>query len=189
MKFQYKFNHNGKLEQFFNEDRMALLHQVETFYKVNDLPYVKDHLLKSIDRQSKYKIQKTAPRKKGLIEIIQGAKAIIKFAAGDCASHSEIQRRSKICENCPMRQATAGCSACGAADKVRKFISEIQKTKKTVLDIPKPVQSKFCEICGCSIALMVVTKYQDFKPESNDLNSRRPDFCWLKKTSPNFTQE
>lgn len=190
MKFQYRINHEGKLYQFHDENRLTLLNRVEKFYNENEMQFNSSEVLKSIDRQSKYKIEKISVKKrKTLADVIRGATAVIKFAAGKSASHSEIQRRSKICEGCPLKESTAGCQACGAAEKVRVFISSIQKIKKDVIDIPSPIKSKFCDFCGCSIPLLVVTRFEDFNIEDDKSNSRRPDICWLKKSSPNFTKE
>lgn len=185
--YSYTVFLNKEKHQYQNDDLDALIIIVmDSFNKLN-IKYDRDDLIGQIKRQQQKKdVVKKSPSIK---EAFQGAKAILRFVSGNSASQEEIQRRSDICMGCPLMKRTSGCATCGAAKNVTLIAEFIQKTKKTPIQIPSSIKPEFCDVCGCSLATMVVTKYEDFYTEPQEKNSKRPDFCWLKTTSPNFTHE
>lgn len=188
MKSQYTYYHRGSAIKFESNDRNDLYVKVTDYFKKNNITFSPDLLLKAIDRQSK-KTPGSKPKKKKLYDVMMGAKAMLRYVFKEGASGSEIRRRASICESCPMRSSTSGCSACGAAAQATKLVNEIRVKKRIQDEIPASIKTKYCSICDCSLALMAVTKYKDFYQESSNKNALRPDHCWLKTTSENFTNE
>lgn len=184
--YKYAEAYKGKLYKFQNEDKNALLAEVHSFFKKNNINFSNDLLLKAIDRQSKIKIN---PGKVTFQSAISGAMAVIRYTTGSSVSTAEMIRRSDICARCPMLSQISTCMACGGAGKIARFINGIRAAKKVESSIPSEVKASYCGVCSCSLALMVVTKIKDFHTESEAENRRRPDVCWLKTTSTNFKNE
>lgn len=187
MTYRYVIAHKGKLERFSDPDSGALIAKVNAFMQKNNIKFDAKVVKAAIDRQTK--MQKKANTRVTLSDAFQGAKALVRFTSGKAASQKEVLRRAEICKACPLMSSTSGCMACGAAARATQLVNSIQSMKKGAVSIPSEVKSKFCGVCSCSIPLMIVTKYEDFYQETDEKNSRRPDGCWLKKTSPKFTNE
>lgn len=184
--FKYSIYANGKMMRFTNPDRSVLLNTIQLSYKENNIIFDRAEVDKAITRQSGLLVKKSNP---GLQMVVSGATAVIKNLAGSTVSNHEIVRRSAICEECPLRGKVGGCSSCGAAGKIARWANSLRAKMKLQIEIPDGVKSYFCGICQCSLALMVTTKYENFHTETEEKNMSRPDACWLKKTSPNFTNE
>lgn len=184
--YRYQYVVSGKLHTFTNSNKDILLSEVTDHLKKTNINYSLDNIIKSIDRQSK---TVKVTNKITLASAFSGAKAILRLVKGNSASNQEIVRRADICNQCPLMTSTSGCSACGAAGKAARLANDIRSTKGSQIPIPKELASKYCSICQCSIPAMILTKYVDFYEEKESINKTRPDFCWLKRTSVNFTQE
>jgi hypothetical protein len=185
----YKFSIvvGGTLKKFSSESKNLIMSDVMTYFKENNINFNMKDLSSQIDLQSRpfNKSKKTIT----LAEAATGAMAVIKYGAGSSVSDNELLRRSAICEACPMADRIGGCQSCGAAGAIAKFANNIRSKLRMQSAIPNSVKSSYCGICGCSLALMVVTKIDNFKEESPTENQKRPDNCWLKTTSPNFAKE
>lgn len=186
MKYKYSFAWKGKLESFSNDDKNALIAMASEFFKKNNINFSASDLSKGIDRQSKLT---TAKKTLSLRDVVSGANAVIKYMGGSSVSNNEIVRRSFICEMCPMIEKIGGCGPCGAAGKISSFVNAVRQKMGISIAIPNQTKNSYCGICGCSLALLVVTKKENFHQESLEENSKRPDKCWLKTTSTNFTNE
>lgn len=184
-KYKYSIVWGGKLYQFARNDKDVLVTDVVKFFRENNINFNFADLNKAIDRQSKLT---TPPTRIGLAEAVNGAKAVLKYAGGNSVSSQEIIRRSEICAACPLIDRIGGCSACGAAGRIAGFINNLRAKLKLQIEIPATVKSSFCPVCKCSLALMVVSEKIAFN-EPLSLNSTRPDNCWLKTTSKNYTNE
>lgn len=186
MKYKYTFIHNGQAQNLKHEDKNALMAAVIDFFEKHNIKFDHGSISRAIDRQSKIT---SSDRSVGLAEAFIGAKALLNYTRGKAASAKEMNRRASICAQCPVIQSTSGCQACGASRQAANLANQIRVHKGSEEPIPKTVSSKYCGICECSLSLMVVTQYKDFNKESEEKNSKRPDNCWLKRTSINFTNE
>lgn len=188
-KFRYVSVISGEVKRFEHENREILVEAVTSFYRKNNIIFNLEDINRRIDRQSKTYITQAKTKKISFSEALNGAKALLKYSAGNSVSGKEILRRSSICEKCPLLSNVSNCMGCGAASVITKAVNGIRSVKGAEIPIPKAVNTKYCGVCQCSIPLMVVTRYEDFRTETTEKNSRRPDNCWLKTTSPNFTDE
>jgi hypothetical protein len=188
MTFKYRWASviGGKLHKFSHPEKDIVLGMVSDFLRKNNIKFSEKEVIEQIERQSKPSSYSIKPI--GLQDAFRGANAILNYVSGNSVSEDESMRRSAICQACPLSSTVAGCSSCGLAGKITKFVNTIKKNKGNYA-IPNYISSKFCSFCGCSLPLMVVTKLENFKKESDLDNARRPDNCWLKKTSKNFTNE
>jgi hypothetical protein len=186
MKYIYAVVLNGKLQKFDSSDKAVMLSRIEAFYRENNFSFDRQSISNSIDRQSKLL---SKPKKLTLGQAATGAMALIKSIAGSSVSNEELMRRSAICEGCPLISLIGGCSSCGAAGKISNWANSIRSSKGLQVAIPSTVSQSYCGVCSCALALMVVTKRADFHDESDKENSRRPDVCWLNRSSTNYTNE
>lgn len=184
-KYRYAFGWNGKLHKFSNNNREVLFSEVIQFLNKNNINYSKDDISKAIDRQSK---MVTDTHKASFSEVVTGAAAILKYTGNQSVSDAEISRRASICKSCPSITQIKQCSACGTAGKIANFVSNLRVKLKLQSPIPNEVKYSYCNVCKCSLALMVVSQKDAFN-EAESQNLSRPDICWMKKTSTNYTNE
>jgi hypothetical protein len=185
MKFKLR-TANGNVN-FVAPTKAELITQVKVYCHENNINFSHAIVSAHIDAQNNIP---TKPQKKvGILDAFNGARAVLRYAAGNSATPEEVLRRAEICKTCPMLKATTGCASCGAGGRIARYINAIRVFKKYESAIPKEVESKYCDVCSCSIPMMIVTHYKDFYKESESKNSARPDHCWLKRTSENFTDE
>jgi hypothetical protein len=126
-------------------------------------------------------------------EAINGAKAILRLAAGQRVEDKEMERRASICKyaipgGCPKLQTVSGCKACGTGAAISSFIGKLKGFfggKK--LEIPNNLSDRYCGVCGCSLAIMLPSKTEAFD-FAKDNQKDRPSFCWIKKGGQNFVE-
>lgn len=122
-----------------------------------------------------------------MAEAVSGGAAFIKAVVGECVSQDEINRRAGICtgNRCPRLNSVSNCRACGFAGKALQFVNKIKKSIfKVDFIVPNNMEDKFCDSCGCSLAMMLPSKTSSFQYEHDKLD--RPLYCWVRKDSPNF---
>ena len=183
---KYTVVHNGQLHRFDGPTRQVVFEKVVEFMKKSNINYSADDLLKAIDRQSGFVLK---PKSIGFNDAMSGALALIKFTAGKSTSATEILRRSAICAACPLSSQVGGCFSCGVGGRIAKAVNAIRAKKGSTIPIPAEVKSRFCGFCKCALPMMVVTRIEDFHSETPEVNQTRPDNCWLKTTSTNFSNE
>lgn len=181
--YKYATVWNGKLYRFDNTDKAILVQIVYDFFRANNIipAPTKEEISKAIDRQTSIKTSD----KVTFSQAVSGAKALIKSTIGGEDS-TEIQRRSEICKDCPLRDGISVCGSCGTAGKIARFVNTFKAKLGIRTTIDKKISLSYCGFCKCSLALIVVTKLKDFHEETPARNSSRPDVCWLKKTSHNY---
>lgn len=193
-KYQYFFAWKGEAYRFSDDNKDRIMGQIRKKMLEVGAGVPDDRLLeKAIDRQTPLLKSKKSV---SLAEAVSGAKALIKNVLGIAVSNEEIYRRSEICSNpnktgqpCPNLSKIGGCGTCGLAGKISKYVNDIRVQKKISHPMPVATKGQFCGVCDCSLDLMLPTKISDFKNEAPEQNSSRPDFCWLKTTSPNYSNE
>ncbi len=185
--FKYSVVIKGEVHRFESQmDKHHVYQQASEFFRKSNINFSPDSLMKDIERQSKITVR---TKTLSFGDALNGALAALKFTAGKSTSPAEIRRRSTICSNCPLKDTVSGCFSCGMGSRIAKSVSSMRAKKGSAIAIPEEVKTLFCGFCGCAIPLMVVTQHEDFNTESFEINNKRPDNCWLKTTSPNFTNE
>lgn len=179
--YRYVLGYKGELHKFSDADKDRLLNTVVTFLQKNNISYSAESVSKSIDRQSKIA---TAKKKVSFADAVNGAKALLRYSTGHSVSNAEIARRSRICLNCPLRDTVSYCGSCGGAGKIARFVGNLRKLMRIGTDLDSDIKVSYCGVCQCSLALMVPSQLQSFKPDSG-----RPDDCWLNPKSTNYTHE
>lgn len=120
------------------------------------------------------------PKKKvGLKEIKDGAVSAMRQISGDTVSQVEINRRSQICVGCPRLQDTGLCIPCGQGAALMKFVNGVKKLWGGGFDLSKDVKNSFCDVCDCSLAMMLPAPLDHFK-EATKTDPTRPKNCWIK---------
>lgn len=185
MNYNCDIKHNGRVYSFTGDTHTSVVIKVKIFLKKNNINFSDSKIQSMITSYSK----PIKPKSLTFNEIVTGAQAILRYTNGTSASSTEVTRRTNICIDCPMRSETSGCGPCGFAGRVAKFINGLRAKKKTEAPIDSRIKQSYCDVCKCSIPMMVLTKYEDFYQESSIKNNSRPDNCWLKQSSPNFTNE
>lgn len=184
--FKYSEYQAGTWHKFEHKDKNTLLLTIQAHYQKNNLIFNHKDIFAAIDRQSPLK---TAVQKPNLQAVVRGAAALLKTLSGVSVSNEEITRRSNICVACPLVDAIGGCSSCGAAGKITQWANGIRAKRQLQIEIPDSIKRQYCGFCQCALALMVLTPHKEFQPENDSKNQTRPDNCWLKRTSNNFTNE
>jgi len=186
--YKYTFVHNGDIIKRSHQDKRALMADVIAYMRKNNINFNESDISRSIDRQSA--VTNTGKKHKvTFADAIHGVTAMIKYASRPGSSNQEIVRRSDICATCPQRSDIAKCGPCGTMRKITTWVNSIRAKKKVEAPIPSEVKYSYCGICDCSLALMVVTKIEDFYEENSSKNALRPTRCWLKNTSPNYIKD
>ena len=112
--------------------------------------------------------------------------ALLNVASGNVETNYEITRRAAICRNCPHLTSVSDCMSCGGAGKVSNLIRSVRSIFKKNINIPHEAAKRYCGLCGCSLALLLPTTMPNQKDETEEVNEKRPDHCWLKKSSVNY---
>lgn len=185
MNYKFDVEHDGKLYTITGDSKDLVFTKAKIFFNKNNIKFT-DAQIKG--RITNY-VKPSKSKKLTFNDIIVGAGAILRYASGNAASAQEVKRRSEICKSCPMRDRTTGCAACGFSRKVANFINKIRSEKKAEVEIEATLRDSYCGVCNCSIPMMLLTRYEDFYVEPAHKNQLRPDACWLKQTSINFTNE
>lgn len=189
MNYQFRYVFKDKVFSINHPDQDVLFSNAKQELIDKGIFTTDKDLKEAIDRQSKKVQPRPKLKRKTLSEMVTGAKAVVRYTIGNAASPAEVNRRAKICDQCPLKDSISDCMSCGGAGKVANFINKLRRYKKSEGSIPDHLRKKFCGMCGCSIAMLIVTKYEDFYQEDAQKNASRPDYCWLKKSSINFTKE
>lgn len=132
-------------------------------------------------------------------QLVAGAEAIINVTAGNVVSQAEINRRARICTGCKAIDpdtnilmdgvvSTIDCRACGFATRFAAWTNKLKKQLGVGHAIPNGLSDKGCIVCKCTLAVMLPSKMSAFDYEK-DLQDKRPDHCWVKKTSNNYIPE
>lgn len=125
---------------------------------------------------------------KSFSEVVNGAKAVVNVIKGEVAPQEEISRRAMICTSCPLKKETTDCVACGFGSRLATFINRLKKEVFTEpYKIPNGIEREYCSVCSCSLAMMIPSKMSAFNEDENK-QEKRPDYCWVKKTSPNYKE-
>jgi len=112
--------------------------------------------------------------------------ALLNVARGEVEMNRVISKRWDICAKCPNLTSVSDCMTCGGAGRVGDMLNSIRAKFGKFFTLPSSASERYCGFCGCSMALLLPTLMKSQKEESDEKNAKRPDECWLKKTSVNY---
>lgn len=196
--YHYKFEHQGEFFSFEDVNLPTLIIKVQHTFRELNIVQSNEQLRADIQLQTKGWIAHsskspplpTAKRRISLADAARAASALVNLVRGKHVDQTEADRRANICKACPFAVQTSDCVTCGGAAKAAKLVQNLRaKQGGAAPIIEKAISSKFCDICGCSLPFLLITNFADISPEPETKNASRPDRCWLKTTSPNFTQQ
>lgn len=166
--FMLKCSYKGRV--FLGETKDEIITIIKKYYpRVNV-----DDLIFSIKTENKKGIKQ---KKVSFKDAVHGANALVNINIGSHVDQQEITRRSLICQGCEHMDKTSNCYSCGFAGKFTTFITKLKKAFGYGFQIPNGIDKNYCDICNCSLAVMIPSKLEAFKKE----NKTRPDNCWIKK--------
>lgn len=120
-------------------------------------------------------------------DVLRGTRALMDIVKGDIATQQEIERRAKICEDCPKLAATSDCKTCGGGRKFSRYANTLALAYGKGFVQPKIKSGKasefYCGECGCSILNLILSKSKHFLSKET---KERPKNCWASKSSPNW---
>ncbi len=186
MRKKYTIFYKG--EQFSSDFRSSLVSALvkQKGLSENDATsYVNSFIRNTESKPSEYSAPKSRRKGKSLQEVVNGALALVKVTSGDTVDQGEINRRATICTNCKEQSRASGCSSCGFAGKVARFVNKFKKSISHGFTVPNGLDASYCNICDCSLVVMLPSKMSSFR-ETDEMNKSRPDNCWIKKTSSNY---
>lgn len=125
-------------------------------------------------------------------DAINAAKSIVNLSQGKIVSQEEMFRRAHICSNCELVNENIGCTLCKMGAIVTSVVSTVRKMAGRTLHYPtvngKPATNSNCGYCGCSHTMILPANIDCFN-ESEEKNQGRPQFCWIRKDSPNYLKD
>lgn len=177
-----------KGEQFSSDFKSSLISMLvkQKGLSENDATsYVNRFIRENNPIPSKYEKPKEERKKKSLKEVVNGAFALVKVTSGNTVEQGEINRRASICTNCTLLSKATGCNSCGFAGRVASFVNKFKKSINHGFIVPNGLDSSYCNVCECSLVVMLPSQMSSFR-EKEEMNSSRPDHCWIKKSSQNY---
>lgn len=122
--------------------------------------------------------------------LMHGARALYKNLKGHVVPNAEIERRAKICKDCPQFTLANDCRACQWASKLAKKKNDAMRAFGKGFVIPRyagvDMASGGCSVCGCAMLLVLPARIEEFQDEDARIQKARPVHCWAKQGGPNF---
>lgn len=107
-----------------------------------------------------------------LIDIQAAAKAFKDAIKGDVATDAEIDARERICFLCPERKKVTG-----AASRVSKILGTLANRHR----VPERIKDYRCNVCKCSLMLLLPATPADFHVDSpEEAVKRSKTKCWMR---------
>lgn len=103
-------------------------------------------------------------------DAIAAAKAFREAVRGNVVSPEEILRREVICAACPKRGRVIGWKSV-----VSQKLGAIANKNR----LPSSVKDYKCNVCGCSLMLLLPATAKDLHRDSPEEAKNRPKTCWL----------
>ena len=186
----------GSKVAFAADSPDALIRSVQRFRNSNGVRITDEDTAKEISKKNGYLFKdgiysKTlqisfAKPSLNLASIKTACGAMLESIKGNTVSDQEIYRRTEICSNCPMKTTVTDCMSCGGMGRVAAWTNRIMQLAGKRLNMSNEAGKTFCGLCGCSHALMIPTKMELQKQETEKQNQLRPSQCWLRWDSENY---
>jgi hypothetical protein len=103
---------------------------------------------------------------------IAAIKAFTEAVNGNVVPSDEIFRRTDICAKCPMKRKVTG-----APSKVSRYLGVLANKHR----VPADLNGQKCNVCGCSLMLLIPATEADLHKDSPEEAEKRPASCWMKK--------
>lgn len=179
-KYEFKYIYNKSVHKFSGNTVNEILFRVANFLtsrgEVADLERMKaliENQLRTVSQPKK--------KKPKLSEAYHAGMALFRLAKGETVDQKTVDERTKICSNCPMRSPTSFCGACGGLSLASNLLISIRRLVKNSLMIDSSIKADFCDVCGCSLPLLIVTN-TDLLPKDDPAEDKvRPQHCWIRK--------
>jgi hypothetical protein len=187
---------NGAHVSFTADTPDALIRSVQKYRRNNNVQISDDDTAKEIAATNGYEhkdgiysknlpISFAKPRL-NLAGVKSACGAMLQTLKSNIVGDAEIYRRWQICQNCPVKTSVSDCMSCGGAGRVADWINKLRGAAGKSFRIEQEAGMTFCGLCGCSHALMIPTKMEFQKAESEKQNQLRPDQCWLRVGGINY---
>jgi len=102
---------------------------------------------------------------------IAAIKAFTEAVNGNVVSSDEVFRRTDICAKCPMKRKTTG-----APSKISRYLGVLANKHR----VPADLNGQKCNVCGCSLMLLIPATEADLHKDSPEEAKKRPASCWIK---------
>lgn len=186
----------GAIVTFSADTPDALIRSVQKYRRNHGFQISDDETAKEISQENKYEYKdgiysKTVPisfpkPRLNLAGVKAACGAMIQTLKNNIVSDTEIYRRWEICQNCPVKTTVSDCMSCGGAGRAADWINKLKGAAGKQFRVEQEAGRTFCGLCGCSHALMIPTKMEYQKEESEKQNQLRPDQCWLRVGGINY---
>lgn len=113
-----------------------------------------------------------------LSEAFHASLALFKVAGGKTVDQKELDKRSAICLNCPVRAQTSFCAGCGGLGKATLMLNEARRLTKQLVFNAK-LKTEFCGVCSCSLPLLLATDKESLPKDDALQEKTRPKTCWI----------
>jgi hypothetical protein len=193
-----KFEIKYKGYNFLADSEVLMFDNINKFLNNKKISYDRDELLLHIQKnlkpnsafsggesQSEKRLNKVYQKRLTFKDVVNGAKALLNTSLGNTVDQEEITRRGRICASCPRKQLTTDCYGCGFSRVLSKFIGNLKNIFGKEVSLHSDVKGSYCDVCGCALSIMIPSKLDAFN-ETQDKQDARPEYCWLKKNSPNY---
>lgn len=105
-------------------------------------------------------------------DILAAANAFKAALKGDVVDDTTIASRAAVCFKCPKRQRNTGM-----VTHVSKILGDLANKHR----VPKSIADYKCNVCGCSLMLLIPATEKDQHKDSPQEEKRRPASCWMKQ--------
>jgi hypothetical protein len=189
---EFKIVLQSAMRKFTGNSHQEILKRLLAWMRENNEPSRpgedRDYWLNRIKNQAvdieRQKLkQKRVPK---LGEAWHAGLALVRQGMGKTVDQLEHNRRAKICQTCPLRGDVSTCMGCGGASKLSSLISSMSKIVSAPIVVDRTVKSKYCNACGCSLALLSVTTLDSLPKEDPVVNRARPLQCWMRVGGRNY---
>ena len=105
-------------------------------------------------------------------DILAAANAFKAALQGDVVDDATITLRTEICQKCPKRTKTTG---------IKSRVSQILGNLANKHKVPSDIADYKCDVCGCSLMLLIPATEKDQHKDSPEEAKFRPRQCWLPR--------
>lgn len=177
---EFIYIHNKSRHKFSGKTVGDIMFKVATFLTHRG----EEPDLEKIKALIENQLKTVAPGRKKtptLTEAFHAGMALLRQASGKTVDQNEVDRRTQICLNCPVRSQTSFCKACGGLSRATGFLEKIRQATRNTVTVDKKVKADFCGVCGCSLPLLLITDKEHLPEDGIQEKKLRPDHCWIKK--------
>lgn len=106
-------------------------------------------------------------------DILAAATAFKAALNAEVVDPGTIQKRLSVCGGCKKRQLTRG-----VASNTSYILGMLANRHR----VPREIAGYSCNVCGCSLLLLVPALKKDLHVDSEKESNDRPDNCWINES-------